>query len=308
MNQKNGKEFAEKAKKTKQDGCTTELHATFVEHVAQEDVNNSMGYNPEVGIEYDKAIEAVKGSYTEEELAQLLDVDKDALKSIIGTDNRDLETATRYPFSAICKLFIRAKNNSLYVGTGFMISPRVVVTAGHCVYLHNAGGWAQSIEVVPRLLGNNKPFGSASSSHMCSWNNWIKNKDTRFDIGVIVLPAESKLGNKTGWWGFGWRNPNYYKNLPITIAGYPGDKPRGEMWRMSGNDTSLFLNDKKMKYTIDTMGGQSGSPVWENINFSYYVLGVHTSGYGSFNAATRLDESFFNWLSSYKKKDLENKL
>lgn len=308
-------------KKTPKVDQKTIKDATIQEYVAETDPTLSEGYSPEVGDEYDNAQEAIKASYSDKELAELFGVkfdekEIDAIKAIVGEDNRDLEDSAKYPLSAICKLYITTKNGGMYHGTGFFISPRVVVTAGHCVYLREAGGWAKSIEVIPRLNKSQKPFGSAFATRFVTYGPWISHGDINYDIGIIILPENNKLGNKTGWWGFMWAGAGYYKGLPITTAGYPGDKDRrrcGEMWRMSGNDTSLFNNDMKIKYSIDTYGGQSGSPVWVSGTLHGRVIGVHTTGYyyggkGAYNLATRLDEAKFKLLVSYKDRDLKNQL
>ena len=78
---------------------------------------------------------------------------------IIGTDNRvRINPTTSYPWRAICALKITAANGTKWIGTGWLISPRTVITAGHCVYMHDEGGWAKSIEVIPARNDTTNPI------------------------------------------------------------------------------------------------------------------------------------------------------
>src|SRR5207248_9320300 len=72
------------------------------------------------------------------------------LELIIGSDDRVLVTNNElYPWRCVCSLLITAQSGTMYLGTGWLVSPRVVLTAGHCVYMSDEGGWASQIEVIP---------------------------------------------------------------------------------------------------------------------------------------------------------------
>lgn len=160
---------------------TDMFKAMVVEHFQESDLDSAEGYNPEVDEEFANAMEAIQGSYTEKELAELTGeptLEDGPLRAIIGTDDRVEITSTSFPYRAICNLQMKSQSGKYYLGSGFFISPRVVVTAGHCLYFHEDGGWADSIEVTPRMLGNQKPYGSAVSRRFCSLIGWTKNKDT----------------------------------------------------------------------------------------------------------------------------------
>jgi V8-like Glu-specific endopeptidase len=69
---------------------------------------------------------------------------------VIGRDDRvQITNTTAYPWRTICSLIITARDGSRWIGTGWLVGPRTVITAGHCVYMHKRGGWARSIEVIP---------------------------------------------------------------------------------------------------------------------------------------------------------------
>lgn len=87
--------------------------------------------------------------------------DSSILEVVIGDDDRREVTVTKqYPWRCICSLLITAADGSNWIGTGWLVGPRVLLTAGHCVYIHTRGGWAEQIEVIPGRRGTERPFGS----------------------------------------------------------------------------------------------------------------------------------------------------
>jgi len=77
-----------------------------------------------------------------------------------------------------------------------------------------------------------------------------------YDHGLILLPGKS--GD-----GFGCSaiiDDEELNDRSITICEYPSDKPRRTMWITGGNISSYTANS--IFYMNDTMGGQSGIPVY----------------------------------------------
>jgi len=48
------------------------------------------------------------------------------------------------------------------------------------------------------------------------------------------------------------------------------------------------VGDKTLTYDIDTVGGQSGAPVYVKRNGQRYVVGIHNYGAATGNSATRV--------------------
>ncbi|WP_139062421.1 trypsin-like serine peptidase [Aquimarina megaterium] len=222
---------------------------------------------------------------------------------VIGKDDRkQIKGTTKYPWRAICSLRIKAKDGTNWIGTGFLIGPRTVITAGHVVYMHKHGGWAKSIEVIPGRNGGKKPYGSCKSSHFHSVKGWTKSKKRSHDYGAIILPKNCKYGNKVGYFGYG--NYGFFDllGLKVNLSGYPGDKPAGTQWWHARKIKAV--TSRTLVYNIDTAGGQSGSPVWRIKNGKRYAVGIHTNGYSLGNSATRITKPVFknlkNWKNKYK--------
>jgi V8-like Glu-specific endopeptidase len=244
-------------------------------------------------------MDALFASYTElipKMKAQLQEV-------IIGADNRvRVFATTSYPWRAICSLKITAKDNSNWIGTGWLVGPRTVITAGHCVYMHDHGGWAKSIEVIPGLNDASRPFNSGKSSNLRSVTGWTNSKNRDFDYGAIILPANFRPGDVTGYFGFGVKNDTYLMSSVLNLSGYPGDKGGNQQWFMPLKPKAL--TSRVIKYNIDTFGGQSGAPVWVKVGNVRTCVGIHTNGAASGNSATRIVTAVFNNIQGWKNQGL----
>jgi glutamyl endopeptidase len=220
-----------------------------------------------------------------------------APESVCGSDDRTRITpANSNPWRWICKLFITFPNNASFVGTGWFIGGRTVMTAGHCVYSKANGGWAKSIEVVPGMDGNSRPYGSQVGTSFRSVTGWTQDTKPEFDYGAIILP-NCNLGNTVGWFGFANLSTDSLKNLLVNTSGYPADKPFGTQWFNAGKISDV--QDRKIYYMIDTIGGQSGSPVWRYLNGERHAVGVHAYG-GCPNSATRITKAVFDNMLAWR--------
>lgn len=237
-------------------------------------------------------MDALYGSYPEL-------MDQVMAEVVIGVDNRvKVQNTTIFPWRAICSLRIQAANGQRFIGTGWLISPRTVITAGHCVFLHDAGGWARSIEVIPGLNGTARPFGSHVGTSLRSTTGWTQGKNRNFDYGAIILPQGHRPGAQTGTFGFAARDDAFLRAAALNLSGYPGDKGGLTQWFHAQRAKSV--SDRVITYDIDTAGGQSGAPVWVLQNGVRTAVGVHTNGASSGNSATRIVAPVFNNLQNWK--------
>ena len=225
-------------------------------------------------------------------------------ESVIGDDGRRrISPADKYPWRAHCALRITARDGSQWVGTAFFIAPRVLATAGHCVFIHSGSasrhGWARQIEVMPGRDGASLPYGTAVATRFYSVRGWTENRDDEYDYGVIIL--SEPLGSRTGWLGYGTYSDGNLVGRIANLSGYPQDRGNGtEQWYMAGRIASV--GTRKVYYPIDSFGGQSGSAVYRIINGSRFAVGIHAYGVDStgFNSATRISRPVFDNLKAWK--------
>lgn len=180
---------------------------------------------------------------------------------VIGTDDRvRVGATTAYPWRAICSPLITAANGRRIIGTGSFIGPRTVTTAGRRVYLHDEGGWARSTEVIPGRNDASRPFGSASSGNLRGVAGWTQSRNRDADYSAIIPPANARLGDRIGWFGYAVRDDAYLRAAALHLSGYPGDKA-GSAQQGFMAQRRKSVSGRVITYDIDTMGGQSGSPV-----------------------------------------------
>lgn len=231
-------------------------------------------------------------------------LEKSMAEIIFGTDNRvRITPTTSFPWRAICALRIKAQDNSLWYGTGWLVAPRTVITAGHCVFLHAHGGWPKSIEVIPGMDDNLRPYKSYIGTSFRSVVGWVNGKKREYDYGAIILPRDSRPGDKTGVFGFAAKDNQYLLSAYLNLSGYPGDKglplPLGDQQYFMAQKAKSVA-PRVIYYEIDTMGGQSGSPVWVKVGNARYAVGIHTNGHITGNSATRIVLPVFNNIQAWK--------
>lgn len=221
------------------------------------------------------------------------------LEVVIADDDREaVKNVLENPWKKIAALRITAQNGEVYAGTAWFISRTVLATAGHCVFLHDEGGWPQKIEVIPALDGTARFFKSYTATKFESSDGWVKQRNSDYDYGVIIL--DEQADERIGWFSFGAANDAVIKNTIANISGYPVDLDRGTKQYYHARKISR-ASFRRIVYDIDTYGGQSGSPVWMNFGENDRVaVGIHTNGNSNSNYGTRITDEVANNLKNWK--------
>ena len=227
------------------------------------------------------------------------------LETVLGADERqEIIQTDNAPWRMICSLSLRSGTGARYVGTGWLVGPRTVITAGHCIVDQSAGQIA-NIEVMAGRRGDDMPFGSVAVTNAETevHPRWASHFDPDYDIGVIKLPEP--LGEQTGWFAYAVAGDDDLMSHQMNVGGYPAvvqDRLAGgeELWWHK--DAVLDATDRRLFYATDTSGGQSGSPVWayEDDEGDPIVVGIHaygatlihsdvTGGSAQANSAPRID-------------------
>lgn len=165
------------------------------------------------------------------------------------------------------------------VGSGTLIGPRVVLTAGHVVYDASKQGFATQVDVTFNGL---RPVRAQTvqTNHL-----WIQqdasgaNPLSAYDYGVIILPEA--IDQPTWPIACATTSDAELTSLTLNVAGYPAQPAsiRGQLFRgVSRASLSKAAGNFRMFYPIHTLGGMSGGPVYDvSASHGRTVRGVHTS-------------------------------
>lgn len=246
--------------------------------------------------------------------------------SVLGRDLRTMAKDTMQPpWRSICRLKITSNAwGAVTYGTGWFVSARTIITAGHCVWVD--GDWAKQIEVVPGYSGKGKtsPFGTVTvkSSQLRVTNLYQKHGSDMpaVDYGAIVLPegAKSLWGKELGWFPVRAMVDKDLKQARVKQAGYPSDgRKTGNLYWDVG--TIQSFTNWQLSYDADTTGGHSGGPVWKEVvtggakprpgarfvprRVERTVVGIHNYGAGGRykrNVATRINDQVLAHLKHWK--------
>jgi glutamyl endopeptidase len=156
-----------------------------------------------------------------------------------------------------------------FPGTAFFIAPRVLITAGHCLYTQEEG-WVEEFQI---KTGDNEPINVSSLRVTFEWASRL---DLDYDVGAILL--DSPLPNE-GHFGLGVLETSIIDSALVHCAGFPFSQqpPTNNGSRTfthgAGKVASL---ERKIKYDFYGGGGASGSPVWVQTAAGHrIVIAIH---------------------------------
>jgi V8-like Glu-specific endopeptidase len=194
---------------------------------------------------------------------------------------------TSAPWSANCQLVITIAGNQQAIGTGWLMGPRLVVTAGHCVHEGMDGNFFESVEVIPGMNGPARPYGSqaALQGKLRASDGWRTSGTLALDYGAILLDSEfqSPTGTSPGQFAVDVLSDAQLTGIELFLSGYPADKTFGTQWTDAEPISGVLTG--RLKYMIDTFGGHSGSAVVPVGGSA--AVGIHNYG-GCPNFCTRI--------------------
>lgn len=218
-------------------------------------------------------------------------------ESVCHPDERTQVTDTQLPpWNGNCQLIITMNNGSMARGTGWLMTPTFVVTAGHCVHEGEGGSFFRSIEVIPGMNGGQMPFGSqvVGSENFRASTGWKVNGSEIDDYGAIRL---STAFSGVAVTPAAVATDEQLQQSILELSGYPADKPTGTQWAHFGSASTVL--PRRLRYMIDTFGGHSGSAVTMTSASGRTAVGIHNYG-GCPNKCTRITAEVMadlnNWI------------
>ncbi len=254
--------------------------------------------------------------------ASTADIARVGHESIVGADDRTrIFDTSMSPWRMICA--IRCWWGSrLAVGTGFLVSPNLLLTAGHVVFPKNFRTLPDRIEIVPGLNAIDRPFGEANVHSVSVHPGW----QTRFDLttDVAAIHLSEGLGRKVGWFAVASRSPDELRSSWSHVTGYPGEKLETPVDPKTGVATApvkaaqlwhhaapiLNVQNNRVFYATDTTGGQSGAPIYiidPEVSPTPVVVGIHAYGaaaspvaVGESNSGAWINDALFDVITQWR--------
>jgi V8-like Glu-specific endopeptidase len=225
---------------------------------------------------------------------------------VTGTDDRAQITDTStFPAATVGWIVGQTQKGDYYTCTGTLIGPNSVITAAHCVYDHESGGWAKDLVFVPGATdAQTAPFGVFEWDNANILKGYVSNYDGKnygssmpWDLAEITLKDDA--GNQIGWQGFRVDDATEFKAISM---GYPGDKPDGTMWTEKCDIPPANFGDQIFIHDCDTYAGSSGSSMWEDAGGGdLYIRGINVAEDDKENWGVRLIKPYFQFLQdNYK--------
>jgi glutamyl endopeptidase len=233
------------------------------------------------------------------------------LEAVIGIDSRQaIDTPYAHPYNAIARITLDGK----MFCTGFLISPDLLVTAGHCIHTWKTDPATQQparwdvktelLKVYPGFDGNTSAplLGSCTVKEVDTLPAWRERGDKASDLGAMRLTCSTP--NLTNHLRYAAPSDTFLASKPaVTLSGYHGDKQEDyRQWQSTGNITAA--SSQLLLYNNDAVAGSSGSPVWVMDNGTPVVVGIHTYEYvtntEATNIGTRLTTEIVRMLDNAK--------
>jgi glutamyl endopeptidase len=226
---------------------------------------------------------------------------------------RQCDPVLAYVWSAICEIHTYHGPGREQLATGFLISPGVVITAGHVVNSPEAGR-AQTAVITPGKFRDWSQWGSLPASRFSPCPGWDpSNPQAEWDYAAIFLDNTAQFG-PAGFFRF-----KAISDAEIqahersgglwTVAGYPADpycdrslQPLPYQWYASGPMIPGSEAPMTLNYEMPTSAGQSGSPIYYIENDTPFAIAIHTAGLEKTKWARRIDspleQQMERWVES----------
>ncbi|OTA69291.1 hypothetical protein K449DRAFT_428729 [Hypoxylon sp. EC38] len=201
-------------------------------------------------------------------------------------------------YRSILKLFVKYENlgdSKFAHGTGWLIRPDVMITAGHNVFTWRAGGGrAREIIAYAGYNGassiNDPSVEVRRAKRVVTTSQWLSNRGSMAHDFALVM-FDKPFTNVAP---FQYIETPLKDKLELGVVGYPADKIDATTGERGGKMYELFENteynimeqkDTMLEHFIDSEGGNSGGPVLRGSDLC--AIATHVYG-GDSNTASVL--------------------
>ncbi|WNG87800.1 trypsin-like serine protease [Mycobacterium sp. ITM-2016-00317] len=177
-----------------------------------------------------------------------------------------------YPWRTIGKVYTPTAG-----GTGYLVGPNLVLTAGHVMPWDQADWWVQFIPAYRDGDSNPTPFGW---SYVSEYRGYRPQGGSPFGYDYALCRLYQPLGNALGWMGTRSAGDDDIESRSYTSSGYPdsyGGRPAVN-FSLGIRDIDNDSPGREYETVHHVSSGWSGGPLWYFAGTNPYAIGV-TSGY-----------------------------
>lgn len=217
-------------------------------------------------------------------------------RAVIGSDNRVVITDTSvYPFSCIAYMKVHMRCGCSSTSTGFMVGPKTLLTASHCLVCTDHHQSADRIDFYFGYKNDNYYFLKYSEPTQYWYGTDFPNGYTReaeqWDYGLVQM--NWNVGDQTGWFGIASLSDEDLSEYGYNLAGYRNGVLKADYGWVSN------LTEYNFDHNADTESGYSGCPLFD---IEYYATGINiASAYdNSHNIARRINKELYDFILQKK--------
>lgn len=170
--------------------------------------------------------------------------------------------------------------------TAFFIGPYHALTAAHCVNSFRSG-WKGQVQMFRGRNCHIRGF-SSTCSRIFAVLGHTHQKLYEYDYALVEMDTSGEPA--PCWFGIGYVDPwEYPSYMDLEVLGYPSDK-RWYTGHPGCSFEAMWLASCNVSYSIrqnllqwcDAISGNSGSPVYSNVDQNKVVYGIHAQSVGTY--------------------------